>query len=197
MDPRVHGVGLTTSTATSTFRHSGRSQTSGAPLLPLRQSLRRRGRLAIALAALGLVHCAPRERPAPADLLLVTVDTLRGDRWGCVGNPAARTPVIDRLARGGTLAFEGRAPAPLTLPSHVSMMTGLSPAAHGVHDNGIFALSPERGTTLAEALRNAGWTTAAFVSAFPLFKRFGLDRGFDAYDELLAGGDESGAGKMR
>lgn len=165
--------------------------------MSLDRAFRRRWRLLLVLAPLGATECARPPRTLPADLLVVTVDTLRGDRWGCLGDPSARTPVIDRVARGGLLAFEGRAPAPLTLPSHVSMMTGLSPAVHGVHDNGIFALAPDRGTTLAEALRKAGWTTSAFVSAFPLFKRFGIDRGFDSYDELLGGGEDVGVGKMR
>lgn len=147
-------------------------------------------------AALVAVSCA-RVRP-PVDVLLVTIDTLRGDRWGCLGDPAARSPEADRLARGGLLAFEGRAPAPLTLPSHVSMMTGLPPAVHGVRDNGIFALPADGPPVVAEILRDAGWGTAAFISAFPLASRFGLERGFAHYDEHLRGGEEDeGVGHLR
>ncbi len=152
------------------------------------------GALAAALG-LGLSCAAPK--PPATNVLLVTIDTLRGDRWGCLGDPDARSPVADRIARGGLLAFEGRAPAPLTLPSHASMMTGLTPAQHGVRDNGIFALAPDRGITIAEALRAEGWTTAAFVSAFPLARRFGVDRGFDVYDEFLGGGESEGTGGLR
>ena len=148
--------------------------------------------------ALGLLltSCATPDRTP--DVLLVTIDTLRADRWGCLGNPAVRSPCADRLARGGLLAFEGRAPAPLTLPSHTSMMTGLSPAQHGVRDNGIFALPPDGPPTLASVFQANGWTTAAFISAFPLARRFGLDRGFDTYDEFLRGGeDDEGFTQMR
>lgn len=135
-----------------------------------------------------LVSCAaPR---TPPDLLLVTIDTLRADRWGCLGDPGSRSPVADRIARGGLLAFEGRAPAPLTLPSHTSMMTGLPPAEHGVHDNGIYALSADGPPTLADALRGAGYATVAFISAYPLARKFGLARGFDFYEEALRGSDD-------
>jgi arylsulfatase A-like enzyme/cytochrome c-type biogenesis protein CcmH/NrfG len=149
--------------------------------------------LGVAAAA---AACGTHRPAVPPDLLLLTVDTLRGDRWGCLGDPAARTPHLDRTARGGTLAFEGRAPAPITLPSHTSMMTGLAPVAHGVRDNGIFRLPEDAGTTLAQAVRAAGWTTAAFVSAYPLGAAFGLDRGFDRYDSTL-GEDEEEHGAMR
>ena len=94
------------------------------------------------------------------------------------------------------MAFEGRAPAPITLPSHTSMMTGLPPASHGVRDNGIFRLDPTAGVTLAEKLRAEGWSTAAFVSAFPLLAGFGLNRGFDHYDSALGLRDDA-LGGMR
>ncbi len=152
----------------------------------------------VAAAALAgvLASCGPAG--PPADVVLVTIDTLRADRWGCLGDPSARTPESDRLARGGLLAFEGRAPAPLTLPSHVSMMTGLPPSVHGVRDNGIFALPADGPPTVAAILRDAGRATAAFISAFPLASRFGLERGFDHYDEHLRGGeDEEGLGHLR
>jgi len=151
-------------------------------------------RTLVLLATALVAGCA--RTPTKPDALLLTIDTTRGDRWGCVGDPRARTPHLDRLARGGTLAFEGRAPAPITLPSHTSMMTGLPPAVHGVRDNGIFRLDPSAGTTLAERLGSAGWTTAAFVSAFPLLQGFGLDRGFLHYDSTLGGRDDS-LGGMR
>jgi arylsulfatase A-like enzyme len=142
-----------------------------------------------------LVGCARPRTQAP-DALLLTIDTLRGDRWGCLGDPQARTPHVDRLARRGNLAFEGRVSAPITLPSHASIMTGLPPGVHGVRDNGVFRLDPEAGTTLAERLSAAGWSTAAFVSAFPLLAGFGLDRGFDHYDSALGSRDDS-LGGMR
>jgi arylsulfatase A-like enzyme/Tfp pilus assembly protein PilF len=150
--------------------------------------------MAVAVAVAG---CSGGGGPLPpSDILLVTVDTLRGDRWGCLGSPEARTPRLDRIARGGLLAFEGRAPAPVTLPSHASMMTGLPPAAHGIHDNGIFHLAEDQGTTLAQAMQTGGWATAAFVSAYPLVRSAGLDRGFQRYDANLSGSSRE-LGKMR
>ncbi len=161
-----------------------------------RRTERRVWRAAGGLLAGLLASCSPAGRPA--DVVLVTIDTLRADRWGCLGDPAARTPVADRLARGGLLAFEGRAPAPLTLPSHVSMMTGLPPSVHGVRDNGIFALPVDGPAPVAAILREAGRATAAFIAAFPLASRFGLERGFDHYDEHLRGGeDDEGTGHLR
>jgi arylsulfatase A-like enzyme len=149
--------------------------------------------LIVAWVAWGLLAllggCGGGGGGVPPDVVLLTVDTLRADRWGCLGDPDARTPEIDRLARQGLLYPEGRAPSPITLPSHASLMTGLPPAIHGIRDNGIFRLEEGSGRTLAEAFRSAGWTTAAFVSSFPLAERFGLVRGFDRYDDRLAGSD--------
>ena len=163
----------------------------------LHRPLARTHALILVLAPLLAGGCSRSASP-PTDALLLTIDTLRGDRWGCLGDPLAHTPHLDRLTRGGTLAFEGRAPAPITLPSHTSMMTGLPPAVHGVRDNGIFRLDAEAGTTLAERLRDSGWTTAAFVSAFPLLSGFGLDRGFEHYDSALGSrADDLGGMRQR
>jgi arylsulfatase A-like enzyme len=118
-------------------------------LTALRRPRRQRPALLLFVALLPF-GCSRTDVPQ-ADALLLTIDTLRGDRWGSLGDPQARTPHLDRLARGGTLAFEGRAPAPITLPSHTSIMTGLPPAAHGVRDNGIFRLDPAAGVTLGSA----------------------------------------------
>jgi arylsulfatase A-like enzyme/Flp pilus assembly protein TadD len=154
------------------------------------------GRLVLLGIALFFHGCSPKA-PSPGDVVFVTIDTLRGDCWGCLGDPRGRTPFLDRLSRASTLAFEGRAPAPVTLPSHVSIMTGLPPAIHGVRDNGIFQLSATGGRTLAERLREAGFATAAFVGAFPLASRFGLDRGFDHYDDFLRGEGRGELGGFR
>jgi choline-sulfatase len=114
----------------------------------------------------------------------VTVDTLRADRLGSYGDAAARTPAMDALASSGVLFAHAYTPSPITLPAHTSIMTGLAPPAHGVRGNGAFALGP--GTpTLAEALRARGLATAAFIGGFPLARRFGLARGFDAYDDAM------------
>ena len=151
--------------------------------------------LAVLLAS-GLIAAGCRPDPAPAaspaapapgrrSVLLVTIDTLRADRLGCYGDAAARTPRIDALAAQGTLFERAYTPAPITLPAHASLFTGLIPPAHGVRGNGAFALAPGK-PTLAEALRRHGLATAAFVGGFPLSRRFGLDRGFDHYDDRMA-----------
>lgn len=117
-----------------------------------------------------------------ANILLVTIDTLRADRVGAYGG-GALTPTLDRIAQRGVRLTNAHAHAPLTLPAHASMLTGLIPVHHGVRDNG-GVLGPHA-PTLAEGLRRAGYRTGAFVGAFVLDRRFGLDRGFDVYDDRM------------
>ena len=125
--------------------------------------------------------------PAP-NLLLVTIDTLRADRVGAYGDAAARTPAMDALAARGALFTRAFAVAPITLTSHASLLTGLYPPGHGGRHNGIRIR--DEVPTLAESLARAGFATGAFVGAFPLDRRFGLDRGFEVYgDEMPRGAD--------
>lgn len=115
------------------------------------------------------------------NLVVVTLDTTRADRIGSYGgSKAAQTPTFDRLAREGTLFELAMTTAPLTLPSHASMFTGQFPPAHGVRDNGGFFLSPDA-ITLAEHVRGLGMRTGAFVGAFVLDSKWGLDQGFEHY----------------
>jgi arylsulfatase A-like enzyme/Flp pilus assembly protein TadD len=125
---------------------------------------------------------APAGAAAGFNLLLITVDTLRADRLGCYGYPQAETPVIDRLSRPGILFDSATAAAPITLPSHATIMTGLHVPTHGVRNNGTFRLADEH-RTLAEELRDRGYQTAAFVGAYVLDGHFGLDQGFEVYDD--------------
>jgi len=117
------------------------------------------------------------------NVLLITLDTTRADHLGCYGYKAARTPNLDSLAREGVRFARTYCPAPLTLPAHASIMTGLYPAAHTVRNNGHYLPSGIR--TLAEILKGKGYSTAAFVSSFSVDSRFGLDRGFDVYDDTF------------
>jgi arylsulfatase A-like enzyme len=126
--------------------------------------------------------------PRPLNVLLITLDTTRADRLGCYGRSQAKTPVLDRLARQGVLFERAYAPVPLTLPSHASMLTGLYPPEHGLHTNGQAAL-PEKLPTLATQMQAAGYETGAFVAAFVLDSKFGLDRGFETYDDDLSQSD--------
>jgi arylsulfatase A-like enzyme len=116
--------------------------------------------------------------------LLITIDTLRADRLGSYGDTQARTPTLDRLAREGVLFEQAFSVAPITLPAHASLMTGLLPPVHGVRGNGAFAL-PATMPTLAEALSARGVRCAAFVGGYPLARQFGLARGFEHYDDTL------------
>jgi len=120
-----------------------------------------------------------------ANVLLVTIDTLRADRVGAYGSPANLTPTLDRLAAEGLRFERVYAHVPLTLPSHASLVTGRYPTRHGVHDNGTFTLGDV--PTLATVLKTSGYRTGAFVGAFVLDARFGLNRGFDVYDDRMAG----------
>jgi len=169
--------------------------------LPGKTRLAIRATAALAAAALLSAACAKlfaaAPPPSPAagwpDVLLITVDTLRPDALGWVSGKNA-TPAIDELAREGVRFRSAVAPVPLTLPSHVSVMTGMLPRRHGVHDNGQVVAKNQ--ATLAKALRARGWTTGAFVSGFPLRRTFGLDAGFDVYDDRMTSGGEGGLERL-
>ena len=121
-------------------------------------------------------------------MLLITIDTLRADRVGAYGG-GTLTPTLDRLAARGVRFTRAHAHVPLTLPAHTSILTGLVPATHGVHNNGASGLAADV-PTLASILHDAGYRTGAFVGAFVLDGRFGLSRGFDVYDDRV--GSETG-----
>jgi arylsulfatase A-like enzyme/tetratricopeptide (TPR) repeat protein len=114
------------------------------------------------------------------NVLFFTLDTTRADHIGCYGYPQIKTPNIDGLAAEGILFQNATAQCPLTLPSHSSMFTGCYPFFHGVRDNGGFYLEEDQ-VTLAEVVRQGGWATSAFIGAFVLDSRWGVDQGFDYY----------------
>lgn len=144
-------------------------------------------RALVILSALVLTSCgggAPQAdlHSIPGqNVLLITIDTLRADALSVYGGPAV-TPAIDRLAAGGVRFDFAHAHAVLTLPSHASILTGQYPFRHGVRDNSGYRL-PSTARTAATSLKAAGYETAAFVAAFPLHSRFGLNQGFDVYDD--------------
>src|SRR5262249_43661304 len=117
---------------------------------------------------------------ADLNVLLITLDTTRADRIGAYGFSEIQTPSLDRLSREGVLFEQATSAAPLTLPAHSSLFTGKFPPEHGVRDNGGFFLDP-RETTLARVLKGKGFRTGAFVGAYVLDSRWGLDQGFDTY----------------
>jgi choline-sulfatase len=152
-----------------------------------------RGPIRVALVVLVLVGCNRQpdrlssgsgggERPS---ILLVTLDTTRAD---AIGPEAAgvQTPSFNAIAARGLRFRQAYATVPETLPSHASIMTGLYAAGHGIHENARFLSASH--PVLAGRLKQSGYRTAAFVSAFVLAGRFGLSRGFDIYDDELAPG---------
>jgi choline-sulfatase len=129
---------------------------------------------------------APPDRP---NVLLITIDTLRADRVGCYGYRNAATPTLDALAARGVRFETAVAHTPLTGPSHASILTGLSPLGHGFRNNSGFVLAPAV-RTAAQDFKQAGYRTGAVISGFPLDRRFGFDRGFDAYEDHLPRGND-------
>jgi choline-sulfatase len=124
--------------------------------------------------------------PHPS-ILLISIDTTRADRLGCYGEAGAPTPNLDRWAAAGVLFENAVTPVPITLPAHTSLLTGLLPRHHGVHDNGIYRV-PEDVPTLASTLSRAGYDTAAVVGSAILDREYGLARGFRRYDDAVGGG---------
>ena len=116
------------------------------------------------------------------NLILITVDTLRADRLSCYDNIHLKTPHIDALASKGVVFTRAFAHTPTTLASHTNILLGMTPLYHGVHDNLNFRVR-EKYLTLAEHLKQDGYSTGAFLGAFPLDERFGLSQGFDTYDD--------------
>ena len=149
--------------------------------------------LSIILVGLLTAACATKSsdlvQASDRNVLLITIDTLRGDALGCDGGPA-RTPNIDAIAAGGVRFSFAHAQAVVTLPSHASILTGLYPFQHGYRENSGYRLTPGV-QTLASRLKDNGFSTGAFVGAFPLDARFGLTPGFDTYDGRF---DDVGSG---
>jgi len=116
----------------------------------------------------------------PFNIVLVTLDTTRADRLGCYGFSRIETPTLDALAARGVKFENCIAQTPLTLPSHSSIFTGTLPLFHGVRDNGGFIL-PEELTTMAEVFKAGGYSTAAFIGAYVLDSKWGLNQGFEYY----------------
>jgi choline-sulfatase len=140
------------------------------------------------LLTVGLLAACARQ-PAPAapprvrGVVLITIDTLRADRLGAYGYKRARTPVFDALARRGARFDRAFAAAPITLPSHASLLTGRYPQGHGARHNGMRI--GDGVPLLTEAFARSGFATGAFVGAFPLDRRFGLTRGFQVYGDRM------------
>ncbi|MFH0946308.1 MAG: sulfatase-like hydrolase/transferase [Planctomycetota bacterium] len=147
-----------------------------------RPALHHASRTVLMLGCLaGLWACGEAPPGMASSALLITLDTTRADALSCYGAAFGVTPALDRLAAEGVRFEAAYAAAPLTLPSHASMLTGLYPPRHTLRNNGMGAL-PAAADSLAELARASGRQTAAFIGAVVLDQAFGLDQGFDTYD---------------
>ncbi len=140
----------------------------------------------LAVSTFGLTGCrgggdvSALRKGRDFNVVLITLDTARADSVACYGNTRVKTPAIDGLARRGLRFDRCVAQAPLTLPSHTTLLTGTFPPFHGIRDNG-GAIVPSGLETMAEIFKTAGYQTAAFVGAYVLDSRWGLNQGFDTY----------------
>ena len=138
----------------------------------------------LALSACGL-EADPVEPGRPPDVLLVSIDTLRADRLSCYGHERETTPRIDALAAEGVRFADPHAPSVITAPSHMSLLTGLDPVAHGVtnanRDSTSFVILSEQVVTWPALLKRAGYSTAGFTDGGNLQPVMGFERGFDHY----------------
>jgi arylsulfatase A-like enzyme/Flp pilus assembly protein TadD len=137
--------------------------------------------VALVIAA-GAIYFFGETRPKIKNVLLISIDTIRADYLSCYGYGRKTTPFIDSFAAEGVLFENAFCHIPLTLPSHCSMLTGTIPPYHGVHDNVEYQLG-ESNITLAEILKENGFKTAAVISSFVIDSQFGLDQGFDYYND--------------
>lgn len=137
-----------------------------------------------------LMFIQPRPRPSPRDppgeaprhLIVISIDTLRADHLGCYGHAGAKTPVLDKLASEGVLFERHYTCYPLTLPAHLTQLTGVSTLGHRVRDN-LYHRLPDQLMTLPEVLSMYGFGCGAFVSAYTMHQGSGIERGFEVYDD--------------
>ncbi len=139
--------------------------------------------LLLPICALAATQPAPRK--LPPNIILITLDTVRADHLGCYGYTEIQTPTFDALARDGVVFERAISQVPLTWPSHAAILTGTYPFQNGVQDFTGQPLAPEF-HSVAQALKQHGYATGAVVSAFVLDRSWGLNRGFDFYDDAFA-----------
>ena len=147
-----------------------------------RQALGRTALLGAGLAVTAVTAwwVAARLHPPPIGVVVITLDTTRADRLSPYGYMNVSLPSLERLATEGVVFDQATSVAPLTLPAHTSLFTGLLPQNHGVRDNADHALA-ETETTLAETLRARGFRTGAFIGSVVLNPDRGLKQGFEHY----------------
>ncbi len=133
------------------------------------------------LAALAC-HTLPAGDPKRPDVVLISIDSLRPDHLSSYGHKRDTSPTIDALAEDGLRFTHALSASPWTLPSHMTMMTGLWPTEHQIieDDRRLTSSVP----VIAERLQSAGYATAGFVSAIYVGADYGFNRGFDTYNDF-------------
>jgi arylsulfatase A-like enzyme len=142
-----------------------------------------RRHVAVTIAGCLLLLTTPQSGVPASSLVIITLDTTRADRLSPYGFMNVALPHLERLAKEGVLFDDAVSVAPLTLPAHSSLFTGLLPPNHGVRDNADPPLA-DGYTTLAEVLRARGFRTAASVGSVVLDGTRGLRQGFEAYRDV-------------
>src|SRR5882672_5565617 len=141
--------------------------------------------LSIAASAEPAGKPTPAKSPLRPNVILITIDTLRADHVGCYGAQSVKTPTLDGLAHDGIVFERAISQVPLTWPSHAVILTGTYPFQNGVQDFTGQPLAPQF-RSVAQAFKQAGYSTGAVVSAFVLDRSWGLGRGFDFYDDAFS-----------
>ena len=139
----------------------------------------------MALLALAACRRGSGERFPGAPVVLVSIDTLRSDHLPAYGYGRVATPAIDALAKDAVVFERAYSHVPLTLPSHLTVLTGQLPGHHGVRDNVGYPFDPDHHPFLPRAFKAAGYATGGAVSSFVLRAETGIGRGFDAYDSTM------------
>jgi arylsulfatase A-like enzyme/tetratricopeptide (TPR) repeat protein len=154
--------------------------------------------LTIALSACnGRREAAVESRIANAPVILISIDTLRADHLPLHGYRAIATPAIDALASEGVVFDEAWSPCPMTLPSHVTMLTGLLPTEHGVRNNLGFTYDASKHTSISSLLKARGYATGAAVSSYVMRGETGLRAAFDWYEDSLDPGRGAAFGEYQ
>ena len=155
------------------------------------------------VALLPLAASCGREKPISAGsfrgapVIVISIDTLRSDRLPAYGYTKVQTPAVDALAADGIVFERAYSNVPLTLPAHVSLLTGLLPYEHGVRNNVGYRYDAAKHPPITAALRNAGYESAAAISSYVLRGNTGLTDAFDFYDDAIASEANVALGRLQ
>ncbi|MBK5258388.1 MAG: sulfatase-like hydrolase/transferase [Thermoanaerobaculia bacterium] len=150
-----------------------------------------------------LAACAKRESDVPsivatnAPVIVISIDTLRADHLPAYGYKGVETPNFDTFRRDAILYRNAYSHVPLTLPSHVSLLTGLLPPDHGVRNNIGFTFDGSKHETIPSLLKKNGYATGAAVSSWVLRGSTGIGSVFDSYDDRIAVNETVAAGLVQ